>query len=159
MTLCFNSRTPGGVRRYTKLSDDRVKRFQFTHPGRGATSARTSRRSRQACFNSRTPGGVRPIRPLFSESHVLFQFTHPGRGATRPHYHVILWFRSFNSRTPGGVRLIGVLRVSVSEMVSIHAPREGCDVFVIALPKAELLFQFTHPGRGATTYVYHFCSP
>ena len=35
---CFNSRTLGRVRlgRYSKLSDDRV--FQFTHPGKGATS-------------------------------------------------------------------------------------------------------------------------
>ena len=56
-----------------------------------------------------------------------FQFTHPGRGAT-----------------PSGITLY------YTEEVSIHAPREGCDL--TQLFKAGILagFQFTHPGRGAT---------
>ena len=33
----FNSRTPGGVRLTTEFSSAGGKRFQFTHPGRGAT--------------------------------------------------------------------------------------------------------------------------
>ena len=56
----FNSRTPGGVR-HRKVGDimrDIV--FQFTHPGRGATSVAAS------C----------------ASSGEKFQFTHPGRGAT-----------------------------------------------------------------------------
>ena len=57
----------------------------------------------------------------------VFQFTHPGRGATgegaEPEVHLY---------------------------VSIHAPREGCDV--LGSTQYDLLqeFQFTHPGRGAT---------
>ena len=35
-------------------------------------------------------------------------------------------------------------------VVSIHAPREGCDYLVSQILLSLLLFQFTHPGRGAT---------
>ena len=35
---------------------------------------------------------------------------------------------SFNSRTPGGVRHSVPLLLSLLELVSIHAPREGCDL-------------------------------
>ena len=62
------------------------------------------------------------------ETEILFQFTHPGRGATvvRPTKLVI-------------------------SMVSIHAPREGCDQDPFYLSFAHEGFQFTHPGRGATS--------
>ena len=78
----FNSRTLGRVRQYTKVTTDLVKSFnsrtlgrvrqdirseivtpalfQFTHPGKGATSRR--------------PPSARPKSG--------FQFTHPGKGAT-----------------------------------------------------------------------------
>ena len=59
-----------------------------------------------------------------------FQFTHPGRGAT-------------------GRLSVSVLRHSVS----IHAPREGCDVSGSLWLATSSSFQFTHPGRGATFYV------
>ena len=61
--------------------------------------------SQSSRFNSRTPGGVRPVR----------------MGAFTPWY-------GFNSRTPGGVRLYIHRFVSHPFLVSIHAPREGCDV-------------------------------
>ena len=55
-----------------------------------------------------------------------FQSTHPVRGAT-PLQHVL----------------------DADGLISIHAPREGCDTTVEV---AELLnvFQSTHPVRGAT---------
>ena len=57
----------------------------------------------------------------------------------------------FNSRTPGGVRLNNrQTRVYIST-VSIHAPREGCDRRGLRLFASKPSFQFTHPGRGATT--------
>ena len=56
-----------------------------------------------------------------------FQFTHPGRGATgRIHYS------------------------DYTDKVSIHAPREGCDITIGGAPRLPKEFQFTHPGRGAT---------
>ena len=81
--------------------------------------------------------------------------------------------RSFNSRTPGGVRqelakelakalnvsihapregcdLIASQKRTIDMLVSIHAPREGCDIEAHRVLHSNSLFQFTHPGRGAT---------
>ena len=55
-------------------------------------------------FNSRTPGGVR----------------------LRIYSYVTDYVR-FNSRTPGGVRLSPRELRARLLLVSIHAPREGCD--------------------------------
>ena len=35
-------------------------------------------------------------------------------------------------------------------LVSIHAPREGCDSNTRTKTDLDKVFQFTHPGRGAT---------
>ena len=126
-------------------------------------------------FNSRTPGGVRPRRVRRSSFSTAFQFTHPGRGATLASVLAILDSLRFNSRTPGGVRLYAKPVNLFSSAVSIHAPREGCDVQALSLRSPDddvsihapregcdteskatypslLRFQFTHPGRGATVY-------
>ena len=79
-------------------------KFQFTHPGRGATKAGIYPTLVDTRFNSRTPGGVRLSLTPRNVTELAFQFTHPGRGATRER------------------KLI-----SGGEVVSIHAPREGCD--------------------------------
>ena len=42
-------------------------------------------------------------------------------------------------------------RLQAKILVSIHAPREGCDYREHHFLKSVHLFQFTHPGRGATT--------
>ena len=59
--------------------------FQFTHPGRGATKMVRILRTQHTCFNSRTPGGVRHPLIKLPCSVCAFQFTHPGRGATVLH--------------------------------------------------------------------------
>ena len=102
--------------------------FQFTHPGKGATSISIPRYEEIDRFNSRTLGRVRR-RPRGLQDVALrvsihapwegcdtklrhrnlrrlsFQFTHPGKGATYllPSFHIR------------------------SAKVSIHAPWEGCD--------------------------------
>ena len=146
----FNSRTPGGVRLDRSRISLTSSRFQFTHPGRGAT-------------------GYRPRTPLVRH---LFQFTHPGRGATCPHY---TGYRSssvsihapregcdlrdtaklrsrycFNSRTPGGVRQTSTLPDPLRGMFQFTHPGRGATIHKL---EAYLrgAFQFTHPGRGATT--------
>ena len=80
-----------------------------------------------------------------------FQFTHPGRGATPTSTSIAALSPRFNSRTPGGVRRICKgLRLRLA-LVSIHAPREGCDLTSNSRPAScPDWFQFTHPGRGAT---------
>ena len=146
----FNSRTPGGVRLSAVGLLRLIFQFQFTHPGRGATAVKKALSNtlivsihapREGCdwiysdclntnesFNSRTPGGVRPNGERTIKAAQEFQFTHPGRGATDT-----------------------FARFGVFALVSIHAPREGCDTFEARQSRLKLWFQFTHPGRGATT--------
>ena len=56
-----------------------------------------------------------------------FQFTHPVRGATAI-----------------------AEEVRALKAVSIHAPREGCDLEELTDQRSSAWFQFTHPVRGAT---------
>ena len=102
-------------------------------------------------FQFTHPGRGATALPLALVDNLLFQFTHPGRGATTPRYK----------------------HVHNNRMVSIHAPREGCDVGGCILLTRRQSFnsrtpggvrlgriayevdinggvQFTHPGRGAT---------
>ena len=115
------------MRRQSPRLLDIASRFQFTHPGKGATSIDTSLRVMHPEFQFTHPGkgatGPRPLR--FSAYHVSihapwegcdffcgrkpplppkFQFTHPGKGATASCSHSRWWLK----------------------------------------------FQFTHPGKGAT---------
>ena len=172
-STAFQFTHPGrGATQHQHQPDSSQLGFQFTHPGRGATvwistapndQAVSIHAPREGCdpammlmmavllsfnsrtpggvrllpltlhslscksFNSRTPGGVRP-QPLNTAAFVrMFQFTHPGRGATDSN-----------------------VQHHPTSNVSIHAPREGCDMRLILLLLRLLLFQFTHPGRGAT---------
>ena len=109
--------------------------FQFTHPGRGATTGGSSNTSASSRFNSRTPGGVR-----------------------RPTHPVILSVRAVSIHAPregcdGDVEL----GQTVALVVSIHAPREGCDYAARSHKGDRLSFQFTHPGRGATKTLAYIC--
>ena len=58
---------------------------------------------------------------------IKFQSTHPARGATL-------------LKQEGAVRL----------QISIHAPREGCDMPPTPKRPQKGRFQSTHPARGAT---------
>ena len=60
----------------------------------------------------------------------MFQFTHPVWGATQE-----------------------TIRHIIVPLVSIHAPRVGCDVRFHCLSLRASAFQFTHPVWGATTTV------
>ena len=123
----FNSRTPGGVRHRLERFLPAGYAFQFTHPGRGATN----------------------VASAFDGAGAEFQFTHPGRGATGLYFLYRQNEQSFNSRTPGGVRPQSGSPTAPVGVVSIHAPREGCDG-KDAIKGDFSKFQFTHPGRGAT---------
>ena len=168
----FQFTHPGKGATHRLHRPDRLGRFQFTHPGKGATNnppefyktikvsihapwegCDTKRHSAALVivrFNSRTLGRVRQIGVMGVIESLQFQFTHPGKGATPLRYvsrcrrlvsihapwegcdtprYAWLWLPlCFNSRTLGRVRLI----LSV------------CSVLV-------MLFQFTHPGKGATS--------
>ena len=169
--------------------------FQFTHPGRGATISVTQRDTeptvsihapREGCdrdlpksptstpsFNSRTPGGVRQKIHRHPDKAKEFQFTHPGRGATALAQQIEAERKKFQFTHPGRGATIMHTTLCSSSAVSIHAPREGCDLkqgsFLVEAKEVSIhapregcdkcwqaslerrsRFQFTHPGRGAT---------
>ena len=74
-------------------------------------------------FNSRTPGGVRQVKMRLRVIFPRFQFTHPGRGAT-----------------------CNLLTNCYTESVSIHAPREGCDVRTLLKVSSLQSFNSRPPG-------------
>ena len=57
---------------------------------------------------------------------------------------------NFNPRTPRGVRPRPPPSLCHSQSISIHAPREGCDVSFMSINSSSGAFQSTHPARGAT---------
>ena len=101
----FNPRTPQGVRPSTTCPRRRKRSFQSTHPARGATCALLLQLPGQTHFNPRTPQGVRLVKWFQrQEDQDKFQSTHPARGATD---------RPCDTRP--------------DFLISIHAPRKGCD--------------------------------
>ena len=82
--------------------------------------------------------------------HYQFQFTHPGRGATlsQPDQSCLYGTFQFTHPGRGATKTLGGNLHYVE--VSIHAPREGCDLALLDLLAEVKGFQFTHPGRGAT---------
>ena len=103
----------------------RVTRFQFTHPGKGAT---------------RMPIPLR-LWPRW------FQFTHPGKGATPTISPSNDATRCFNSRTLGRVRPMCNYDLTTNIEVSIHAPWEGCDRVRRTLGRGLLSFNSRTLGR------------
>ena len=61
------------------------------------------------------------------------------------------FYDDFNPRTPGGVRLRFPININPMEVISIHAPRVGCDRVPYGIIIPDPKFQSTHPGWGATT--------
>ena len=105
--ISSNPRTPCGVRRARRqvpLSSASI--FQSTHPVRGATVNDLRSTPASSYFNPRTPCGVRLYRRAERFGYESFQSTHPVRGAT-----------------------YSPENYNVSQIISIHAPRAGCDNF------------------------------
>ena len=83
-----------------------ILRFQSTPPARGATLPLVLSLVRLTNFNPRPPRGGRHIMREVERNILLFQSTPPARGATT-----------------------GSILHSTSTKISIHAPREGGDIF------------------------------
>ena len=147
----FNPRTPCGVRRALTALDTSMRWY----------------------FNPRTPCGVRLLMVSVRVVNVIFQSTHPVWGATVVLGSLLDPDSDFNPRTPCGVRLDSSIWVTEHEVISIHAPRVGCDralrtrrariaVISIHAPRvgcdtkisppvpSHAIFQSTHPVWGAT---------
>ena len=122
-TESFNSRTPGGVRQLSSLvCPVPGVGFNSRTPG-GVRHTPTLSARRVSSFNSRTPGGVRLAQGAMGLFGEEFQFTHPGRGAT-PSLDIDL----------------------ITKDVSIHAPREGCDLSRFRCSALHACFNSRTPG-------------
>ncbi len=145
----FNPRTPCGVRQPIILVLILWAVFQSTHPVRGATEYH-GQRVVTLKISIHAPRAGCDRRSLSSRRiGLLFQSMHPVRGATggtlTSGYAVV----DFNPRTPCGVRLS--VEYNLSNVGNFN-PRTPCGV-----RRAEdnrigpsLVFQSTHPVRGAT---------
>ena len=103
-------------------------KFQFTHPGKGATGRWQRRAGVCGSFNSRTLGRVRlgKITPNSFEIYT-FQFTHPGKGATSFFSMRTRPSERFQFTHPGKGATKRRACYQGRARVSIHAPWEGCD--------------------------------
>ena len=123
--------------------------FQSTHPARGATGGR-ERQDRDQHISIHAPREGCDFLPLRvrSRRHIsihapcegcdtkrevnldlrrVFQSTHPVRGATPKSRHIDAP-RLFQSTHPVRGATARAFRDHVPRAISIHAPREGCDV-------------------------------
>ena len=135
LLLSFNSRTPCGVRHPSATRPSGDTCFNSRTP------CGVRRLSTRAClvlyarFNSRTPCGVRHNLTLCKNHYSRFQFTHPVRGATSVSGDWTARARRFNSRTPCGVQHKALDVAKRMGVVSIHAPRAGCDTMYAPPPR------------------------
>ena len=146
----FNSRTLGRVRQLRPCFIPRAYTFQFTHPGKGATSKEISIAQGDLRFNSRTLGRVRPpveattiaLRAGFNSRTLgRVRQLRPLKRHSKP--------SRFNSRTLGRVRL----RISSSSWASccFNSRTLGrVRRYSLTAHSRSGSFQFTHPGKGAT---------
>ena len=146
---CFNSRTLGRVR--LEKADARVNspnvsihapwegcdgkrylsryesvRFQFTHPGKGATLDLSLYLAYQPVSIHAPWEGCDIWRNTCVIKAVTFQFTHPGKGATL-HRDEVKEYIKFQFTHPGKGATGRSIRGIIHSKVSIHAPWEGCD--------------------------------
>ncbi len=128
----FNPRTPCGVRRPGHMDGLSRERISIHAPRVGCDLLGSSDLCWWMNFNPRTPCGVRPIPASASSAASQFQSTHPVWGAT---VHEC-------ALAPGWV-------------ISIHAPRVGCDNGFSGSSTRRIKFQSTHPVWGATVFLQH----
>ena len=122
----FNSRTPCGVRPSVSCPAPQSRSFNsrtpcgVRHPDAPHSTLASTR------FNSRTPCGVRQLEGGVYRELAKFQFTHPVRGATSERMlSMILTIVSIHAPRAGCDLTAFISRLNVR--VSIHAPRAGCD--------------------------------
>ena len=105
--------------------------FQSTHPVRGATATcRHTPEMHAISIHAPREGCDPPARTTVPVFHV-FQSTHPVRGATHVHSVGVATCEIFQSTHPVRGATTFCHSLSPCGYISIHAPREGCDVLVI----------------------------
>ena len=124
----FNPRTPRGVRLGQGPQGGLVKEISIHAPREGCDISRRSVADDKQNFNPRTPRGVRQLLSCLQNSLPRrFQSTHPARGATLGEQQGCPSMR-FQSTHPARGATSKVDLVFQQAKISIHAPREGCDL-------------------------------
>ena len=119
-------------------------------PREGCDRAIIRRARNLLYFNPRTPRGVRlGGRIEWENRSPKFQSTHPARGATTTKNQRVSGI-SFQSTHPARGATPRWYNPPHRPVISIHAPREGCDLKALRPVSREQVFQSTHPARGAT---------
>ena len=104
-----------------------IREFQSTHPVWGATVKRDIGQVGICNFNPRTPCGVRRVVP-FKDTDIPDFNPRTPCGVRRVMTRMLRCIdTNFNPRTPCGVRLRCCANSVISSIISIHAPRVGCD--------------------------------
>ena len=130
---------------------------------RGATSTSLALRALNRYFNPRTPCGVRPATPITTPRPARNFNPRTPCGVRLVAKPMTISTCDFNPRTPCGVRQEMARVIDWLVDISIHAPHAGCDKRILLSFISSLLFQSTHPMRGATGkriyggfYIFYF---
>ena len=146
----FNPRTPGGVRPSITISSRDSPRISIHAPRVGCDLCPNIEKQK-ALISIHAPrvgcdvGIVSRMVSLYP-----FQSTHPGWGATRLHRLYNMRGLLFQSTHPGWGATRSTVKAPRCKLISIHAPRVGCDIAGMRRPSLLFPFQSTHPGWGAT---------
>ena len=146
--------------------------FQFTHSGRGATYRQGSPCTRRCRFNSRTLGRVRLLISMLFPPTPRVSIHAPWEGCDHARTHRSCLWGCFNSRTLGRVRpltgakrfptegfnsrTLGRVRLSWRRLVRLLCVGFNSRTLgrvrqcIMTSIVARIMFQFTHPGKGAT---------
>ena len=101
-------------------------------------------------FNPRTPCGVRRHHRRDGRPDRQFQSTHPLRGATMLPSAFVSASEAISIHAPlAGCDFVIPTRLPGMN-ISIHAPLAGCDCYSCSHNLVNVIFQSTHPLRGAT---------
>ena len=109
----------------------RTRKFQLTHPTRGATCPDGLRFDDDKDFNSHTPHGVRLREIGTLSAGKTFQLTHPTRGATNDDKEVNS-YDEISTHTPHTGCDIDPDKTANPDDISTHTPHTGCDYWAVA---------------------------
>ena len=101
-------------------------------------------------FQSTLPAREATIEMCIAIAEGTFQSTLPAREATINKTLDELQCHNFNPRFPRGKRHDSISFFVFRYVISIHASREGSDVYNFMMPSLYFLFQSTLPAREAT---------
>ena len=123
--------------------------FQFTHPGRGATRL-LAQRLRRKCVSIHAPWEGCDCKPAEDVAEYLVSIHAPWEGCDTTPLSALITLTRFNSRTLGGVRQCLVCVQLCNHLFQFTHPGRGATTNNHNRYKTMETFQFTHPGRGAT---------